>query len=566
MPAEGARGAGRAWAAVLALLVAVHGWLLVSSPRVRDYDFDPEHLYLPLARAFSAQGWSFFLDERSLQAPPLTFLWVALHGGDLEGVRTWNGALSVVTLLLIARTASLAFSPAAGLAAAAIFVLSPLMRPFLLTAGTEPLYFLFCAVWAWGWAEWCTGRRAAMAWIGAAGMLAATLTRAPLFYGNVMLVLALLAATLAGRAREWRPLLLPATVALAIPLLLAAKNAWLFGFPFFVTGGGNALYLGNNPLTGGYDPNYLGLAYDVGAVLRGPEHLTVAADRLLKAATGLIVGDKGLPFLAGLHLRKALAFVFVTAAEPEAPVLRAWRAAMVLAAGWGLWSSRRSCAGWIVGAALVFHFAIHVPVLYTHRYSVDALDLWLVIAAGVGIAAAWRSPWRGRALAVAALAIVAGIAAASVSWLGRPMPDVFAVPRWQVWESGPRVASLDRELALPIDHAPWFRWFNNHVIVIDAAYKPSKSGLGCRAVLLSFAPPGGSFSPPRRVALPAARGRVQVGALDVPASQRGVLRIQPACPAGGELEVANVAVYAALGALDYGQRLAGIPSVMPMER
>ena len=99
----------------------------------------------------------------------------------------------------------------------------------------------------------------------------AALTRATMFYAIVLMVL--VAAIVAWRSdgerrAAARAALLAYAGALAPIALFIVKNAWLFGLPFFATGAGNALYLGNNPLTGGFDPNYLGLYFDVGAIAR----------------------------------------------------------------------------------------------------------------------------------------------------------------------------------------------------------------------------------------------------------------------------------------------------------
>jgi hypothetical protein len=40
---------------------------------------------------------------------------------------------------------------------------------------------------------------------------------------------------------------------------------------------------------------------------------------------------------------------------------------------------------WVLATTIAYLVAVHIPVLYEHRYSVGALDLWLALLAGVGV-------------------------------------------------------------------------------------------------------------------------------------------------------------------------------------
>ena len=560
----------RAYFAGLAIAVAWHVWRLIAAGASTETDWDAQNLYQPLARQLLSQGWSFFLDERSLMSPPLPVLLLALEGGSIAAVKTTNAALSVATLLMLARSATLLHSRTAGVATAVLFAASPLMRPFLATAATEPPYFFGCALWLWGFAEWRTSGRATFAWLSAAGLAAATLTRAPIFYWNVLLVIALVVALATRRAgREYRVVLFASIVALLPPLLLTAKNVIVFGFPFFATGGGGALFQGNNPLMGGYDPIYLGLAHDAGAIIRTGHHLDLRGEKMLRDAFHLIVADKGFAFLAALHVKKLGAFLFVTAAEPDAAWLRAWRVALYVLSAVGLWATRRSIVGLALAAVLAFHVAIHVPVLYVHRYSVDALDVWLLVAAGAGVGVLAGS-MRRTVWGTFAVLGLAAVGAASVKWLGPPQPDVFAVPRLQVWAAGPMPLHFDAQAPradLAIADTQWFRDYNHHVIVLDMAYRPAGAAAECHRIGLSFAPEGTTqFSAPYFVRAGANVQRVQVGGYFVGAQQEGTLRLVPGCRSGGDLDLRRVAIYAALGTMDYGFRLRGEPMPLPAER
>ena len=523
-------------------------------------DFDAVHFYLPVARELLAQGLAFFAQERSIHAPPLSYLYPALMGPTLENLKAANLVLSLATLVMVFRTGWLMHSRTAGAAAALLFAFDPLLRPYLAAPLTEAPFLFGCAAWLWGLAEWLRHRARWGLVASATGLVVAALTRAPIFYW--LLLITLVVGALAWRRRELRALLLAYALALAVPAALIAKNAVLFDFPFYTTGGANALYLGNNPLTGGYDPTYVGLLYDVGAIARDQSHLTLEADRLLGGVTRLIFAEKDAAFFASMYARKALAFVFVTNAEDHMPLLRSWRILLVALAAAGLFAIRLPALRWAVGGMLAFQLAIHLPVLYTHRYSVGALDLWLVLAAGVGAAALMLASFRrivtvlvltNVALTLGTLAYVAG---------GRPMPDVFAAGRLLVWQSGPVRVSGEMELA--VDATQWFRAWNNHVVVVELA-----DPAGCGSLALAYRAQGeavGRGAPPaRRLAHDAVVRRYQWGAVPLGLTAQGTLRLAAYC-ADHAVEVKRVAIYAALGAIDYRERLLGEKPLLPVER
>ena len=557
---------------LLAAAAAVHSYGLAPYLRASLHEFDAVHMYLPGARELLAQGLAFFLQERSLYAPPLAFVYPALLGATLAQVKLANALLSGVTLLLAFRCGALLHSRSAGVAAAWLFAANPLMRPYLAAPITEGPFLFWCAVWLWGLGEWVArGRRWGLA-ASAIGVCCAALTRAPLFYWIVVLVVA--TAWAAWRLRpELRrvalPLLVAYAAALAPPAAVSVKNYLVFGFPFFATGGGNALYLGHNPLTRGYDPNYLGLIYDVGAIARDQPHLTLEAERLLRGAARLAIAESSAGELLGLHARKAAAFVFVTNAEDDVVVQRAWRIALLLLAAAGLAAARSRPLRWALGGMLAFQLAIHVPVLYTHRYSVGALDLWLVIAAGAGAAALLAASWKRIAAAALAITAAAGIGALAYERGGRPMPDVFGVARLLVWHAAtPGAAAPHRGLEVPVRDAPWFRDFNNHVLVLEVA-NARASGRPCERVTVAFRPhgdPDWHAAPPLRVPADGRVRRYQLGGVPLQLHAEGTLRVAPACEWGGVISVQRMAVYAALGAIDYHERLLGKPPMFPLER
>lgn len=578
-PAAGPRGAN-AWAlAALAAVLLLHGVLLWPHVSATTSDFDAIHLYFPLAQELKRQGVHFFTLEQSLHAPPFSYVYPALLGAQLTAVKQANFALSFLTLLLVFRTAWLAHSRLAGIAAALLFAACPLLHPVLAAPLSEPPYLFLGAAWIWALAEWLAGARAMFVLVSGLALGLAILTRGTLFYLPVALAVTFAALAWKSAAAE-RARALGAMgahlIALVLPGVFIAKNWLLFSFPFFATGAGNALYLGNNPLTGGYDPVYLGLLFDVGSIARDQSHLTLEAERLLRGAARLAVGDSEWPMLAALHAQKLAAFVFVTNAEvsQQVPLLRTWRIVLVVLAAAGAWSVRRSWIGWVLAATVAYQAAAHMPVLYTHRYSVGAIDLWLILLAGVGIACL-RRPQPRRALLAVGAVMAAGLAAGyhAYRYGGVPQPEVFRAARLHVWEG----SALRREFAgnettfeVPVRNAPRFHPWNNHVLVMDASLSSAAGNRACGWARLDYrrdSDPAFSAAITRRIRPDGMRHAYQVGAvIPMQMNAEGVLRIRIACPGGGALDITRLGLYAPMGGMDYRARLLGEPIPAELER
>ena len=270
------------WTLALVLALGLHyHWLWPYFGDTRN-EFDALHLYQPLARELLGAGVSFFGSARSLEAPPFSYGYHALLGASLPAVRWANFVLSGFTLLLLFRSGWLLHSRLAGLVAAFLFAACPLLKPFLVAPLTEAPFIFLNACWFWALAEWLSGGRRAYVVVAGVSLALAVLTRATLFYWIVLLIAVFAWLSWRGRADlrgRARGALVAHLIAILPPVAFIAKNVILFGFGFFATGAGNALYLGNHPVMGGYDAPYLGLVNDVGQVARGESQLTLRSER-----------------------------------------------------------------------------------------------------------------------------------------------------------------------------------------------------------------------------------------------------------------------------------------------
>lgn len=543
---------------LLAAALALHLQGLRPHFAYEGYNFDAVHVYLPFAQKLLAQGPSFLLTEPSIEAPPVSYIWPALLGAELSTVKIANVALSCVLLLLVFRTATLWHSRLAGLLSAFAFAASPLLKPFLPTAVTEPPFLFLVGVWIWALSEWRIRDRPAYLPIAAIALGLALLTRASLFYGLVALVVIL-------AVRRERVALYAHLGALAIPLVFIIKNFVVFHFPFYTTGAGNALYLGTSPLFGGYDPWYVNLIYDVGAVTGSQSHLSLEAESLLGRAARILLTTLDPGFIAAMYAKKLAAFLFITNAETSGNVLwlRSFRIATLILSFVGLLAIRDRMLRWIVAGVIAYQVAAHIPVLYAHRYSVGALDVWLATLSGVGLAALWQrrraTEWAGTAIAL----LVGIMAGAHALWHGgMPEPNALAAENVLVWEARDQALKFDRKsatLELDVRDAPNFSPWFNHVLLIDSTLTRGGSDEACGEIRLAYrrqdAP---DFSAPlvRNLVADGRRHVDQFGA-EVPMrlGTEGRLRIEASCGTGGSLNVHRIAVYSARGAAALRQKI-----------
>jgi hypothetical protein len=223
----------------------------------------------------------------------------------------------------------------------------------------------------------------------------------------------------------------------------------------------------------------------------------------------------------------------------------------------------------VLWAMLAYQAAIHVPVLYTHRYSVDALDVWLTIAAAVG-ACTWVAERRPLRMVTALVAAIIGVVVGAVL-LGQtngPMPDVFAVPRLQIWQpaAAMRLDNATQALEVPLS-APRYSPYSNHVLVADVA-SGTADGYGCDRLAIAFRADGTTEWSAEITFVLRPDGqprRYQFGAVPLRLSASGTLRLAARCGERSSVNVQRLAIYAARGADDYRARVLGEPRPSPLD-
>jgi hypothetical protein len=313
-------------------------------------------------------------------------------------------------------------------------------------------------------------------------------------------------------------------------------------------------------VTGGYDPNYLGIQFDVGEIARDESQLTLHAERLLRGVGEMLVAQSSLAELAMLHARKLAAFVFVTNAESHASLLRGWRIATLVLSAVGLLRVRDVWLSLAVAGTAVCLTLVHVPLLYTHRYSVGSLDLWLTIGAGIGIAAACAWPWRRIAALAALLAGACAVGTAFARFGARPVPDYLRGARLPEWKAAP----LGRALSAGIDvldipvatTRPYYQW-QDHVLWLSGKLTRTGPGDGCDRADVSFDTSGSGAW--KFVASFAPRDDGQqhdyfVRGIPLPNPGNGTLRLSFRCSGGAHLALDRIEVFSPVGAVGWREQ------------
>ncbi len=530
-------------ALVLAVAIGYAVWKLAArfSP---DPEFDARNIYLPFAKKLLDSPAAFLASEQSLWVAPFSYIYPALLGADAVRIKVANIVLFVLLILLVFRIGTLLHSRTAGLMASVMLAASPTIKIFIPSALTEPPFLFLTGVWVWALAEAHRGGRDRWWVLAGLALGLATLTRPTFLYLLPLAIAAGAAAWWCERctpaARDGRGIALAHAVALAVALAVIVRNALLFDYPGISTGAGAGLFLGSNPMTGGYDAAYLGLLLDDGAVTGGKSHLAIESDRLLRGVALTALADIPVLELTAMYARKLGAILFVTQAEtggiPE--VLRGWRVVLLVLAAYGWWHIRVPALKWLLGGAFAYQLAVHIPALYTFRYSIGAIDLPLTLIAGAGAAQALAN--RRQLVAVSAMAVASiGLGQAAARYGEPPSPHVDRVPHAVFWKAAynpPLEAKAGQPLEIELRDAPGLHPWDNSILELAVSTQSGE----CRGYTLWYRRDGQTNlkGPLYRRTRIAEERTVAVGtrvALDLYAE--GTLRVEGDCASGASLRI-----------------------------
>lgn len=400
------------------LVACLLGYAAIHKDLNRLIHFDAQYVYLPAARAFLEQGWSYLLTSDSYRVVPLAYLWPALWGADPEWIRIANAGLWTGIVYFMWQTSCAMGGTRAGIAAMLLLVLHPDFVSYFSTELTEPIFLfgLFGLLHQLSRAFIEQKLQPTTVWLGA-GMLTITLLSRPVLQllAPVLFLACLLGSTLQFNNPSWtaqKPLLRQLTwmlgLGLVVPAMMIIKNGLCFGLWGLGTGSGAGLYLGTHPLSQGTEPPFLGLVYDVNdlstLVTAHGDHLGLAADRAARAAA--ILQMKSMPLGEGLafYVRKLWWWIMHHPAQMNTlnGSLRKYRLIELVSilAAFGLlawkirkferpsghrWQSRPILFAALLSVLFLAMLVQLIPILYNARYSTALLDPWLMLLAAFSI-------------------------------------------------------------------------------------------------------------------------------------------------------------------------------------
>ena len=418
----------------LAMVAVAHLVALQYWRRRTPFNDDAERVYLPLARRLLSEGPAFMLSPDATQAPPLAYIWPALFGADLSTQMSISSALSLGVVALLYRTGSVLRTPAAGLSCAAAYAFSPLVWPLAAAPGVEPLFLFLTACWVWGLAEGAAGRKWAFLGAGVAIGLAALSRASAAYVLPCIAIIALVVSRLdKGNRDTWMRIGLAHGLAVLIVAPLFVANSVRHGLHAVSTGAGAALLLGNHPLVYGFEQHYFDAVLDLAAVIPpGMSHLSLEGDRQLTRVGMFMVRAMDPGFVAQMAAHKLCAFLFVTNREWVEPpaLLRGYRILLYVLVIGSLAGTMKKPVLVCVWMFVAIQAALHVPVLFSFRYSVLTLDVGLALLAGLGLARILDER-RGKALAgsIVAFTGLAGFGAwHAIVYPDFPRLNLYGVP------------------------------------------------------------------------------------------------------------------------------------------
>lgn len=403
---------------------------------------DTLNAYIPFSKAFLLDKLAFLKDERSLHVVPMAYIYPALFGAEIEAIKIGNLILSCLSLLVLCRLGFLLHSRLAGIIVAFIYALSPILTIYKSAILTEPLFLFLTTLWLMAAAEILSGKRYFIPIAGIAYGIMVLSRGTYIYFLYIILFITLWLSFRKNTRASGQRLFIAHLLSCLFPVLVIAKNWFVFGYPILATGVGSALFFGCHPLTAGYEAPYFKLGYDIGAVTQGLNHLSIEGDKLLKGVAMLMLQQQSPWDILENFTQKTFAFIFITKAILSDTIwnLRSYRIAEVILSITGLFVIRQTLMRWIIAGALTYQIIVHIPVLYSHRYSVGALEIPLTLLAAIGVAHI-LTDWRGRFCPICKpiniiLLIVISIFAGEWHrvYSQTLMPDILSVPHEKVYQ------------------------------------------------------------------------------------------------------------------------------------
>jgi hypothetical protein len=286
-------------------------------------------------------------------------------------------------------------------------------------------------------------------------------------------------------------------------------------------------------------------------------------------------------FLAEMYAHKLFAFLFVANREWVEPAvyLRTYRILLlVFALATSRWAIKQPVL-LCVWASLIFQTALHLPALFSYRYSVLALDVGLCLLAGLGLARMLVDRENAKlAVCAASFVCIASLGAwHATTYRNFPEINPYAVPhmveRQFPVESLPvsrldgmsrlapgryRVEAVPAVMEIDLSGPDVVSSYAQRYLVIDAPdVKPGAGAGQCNDFLATYRlenSPAENFGPAKRFEWTTsglAKRAIVGGYWKLGFRGPGVLRLSFSCPLGSEVQIARMELVQPVVGLEY---------------
>jgi 4-amino-4-deoxy-L-arabinose transferase-like glycosyltransferase len=255
---------------------------------------DESSYYLPAAQGIIDQGFSWFLEPRSLWTGPLNPLWIAAFGANIIAVKLANVALWVGSGLLLFAIARHLFGRRAGILTVVFYSVSLPFFVFTPTLLTEPVFTPLLLLWIWLFLV-STSRGGSFVLYTLSGLVLglAALTRSAAQFLALFLVAIVVMIAIINRVKQrsdldirilWRSTLLILLGVIIVVVPYTVKNLVALDRPVIANGIGAVLYLGSDLRKNGDEPIYSNMNFDTFEITTPYAHFDTEGDTLLMNA------------------------------------------------------------------------------------------------------------------------------------------------------------------------------------------------------------------------------------------------------------------------------------------
>lgn len=381
----------------LVMIICMYLYKSIRYFRSPFFSPDAENYYLPFARKLIDIGPSFIFEKNSLVISPGTYIWPALFGGNATIIRPANLILGVFMILLIVDIGRLLYSKLTGLISGFLFAISPIVIVWIPSLLSEPPFIFFTLLFIWSMIK-ISQKQTSYIFLCAFSLSSSILIRPVWLYPSILLLLTAPMVFFFLIEVEskivLKNILLTIALGLVLPVSFIFHNQINYQLPALATGSGNAIFLGTNIFTGGYEPPIINLNYNVGKFFPTEfnKYDFIEFDKKLISVSKEMLKQMPIKDFFYWAVSKLSWFSFFSPLDAsfKTSILRMLEFSLSLTGF--IWSIReKKFAIMTLGFAYILQTGQAIPALYNIRYSAGNLEPILILLTPIGLIALFTS-------------------------------------------------------------------------------------------------------------------------------------------------------------------------------